>query len=532
MATFAAQVQKLAYQLYTPDGLPFKLFNFDEGTSLTVLDTKIDDPTNPESIKRYQQAFYASYFGTQLITGLGLPARMMNIATVAVADEAGEGRTKGDVESDAKDAAPSWGNFFRNITGWQKDVSRGKQVWNGIKMPFVFAWHIGMMAIRIPVNVAKLAVLGLGAVGFIFDSMAQEVLASRQQALAMAGQNKEVFEKGIPQVSAQYKHTMEVALAAKAASYQSQAFGFGVLYGVMRTLQVIFLSLCFVGGAMVTPVTNILRALDLGKQIAGEGLRGKILGGVLIGLSAIITVGFYAIALPLTMHLILGGIIGVPAVVGANVSAAYTWVAVNFPGLINGLSAFYAMLGQSALAPLLQGLGSLVGTGIGMATGTTSAMSALATGLATITGAMAAIVLSVANPLSDAINNWWHRRPTVAAAQPEVPEGDGLEQALGGPAGSPAQVASAPSLVAGNAGIDAQLAAAPPPGSGQPPLPAAAPPPPPAGRFVEPGASLTGVSGAQFEEPAAQPLSPQNDGLDAFRSFAKPGSQLAGLLDD
>jgi len=183
-------------------------------------------------------------------------------------------------------------NYLRNFFGIEANVSKSRMILNAVKSPVVGLWNVFLLPIRLAINVVKLGTEFIPL--FLMDIMAQ---------------------------------------SAKRFS------GNRGLFILFRGLQLTCALFYVIGHAITSPIAALYEAEKfgnyLGRQIGGETF-AKTLSIVFFGLSAVISLGFYAVVFPLMLKLGLAGLlsstpgVAVVSTLKTAANAGYVW-ATNLP---------------------------------------------------------------------------------------------------------------------------------------------------------------------------------------------------------
>jgi len=209
-------------------------------------------------------------------------------------------------------------NIGKNLIGWQDHASDLREGFNATKAGTHALINIALVIPKFALNVAKLFTELLpGVVDVALDHAAKLADNAAKQSES-------------PAVQYGYK---ALSVAASVGSAVAKATR-------------------FIGGAITSPINNPKRGMQLGKQIAGDGIGGKALGFVLAGLSVVMT----------TAACVGIGIVAAPLIAAAAPSIAAGISAVGSTiGSALGVSSFTAgvatLAGAAGLAASTVGIG-------------------------------------------------------------------------------------------------------------------------------------------------------------------------------
>ncbi|STX29576.1 Uncharacterised protein [Legionella beliardensis] len=250
----------------------------------------------------------------------------------------------------------SWSNIAKNFIGWQDNKTTGRMAYNIAKMPLVVPWNLTMAVLKTALNIVKLGT------EFLPRAIADSCSKGRRYASdKLKGKN--------------------LSTGAKV--------GYGALYGLAILGQIVSECVYFAGQALTSPIKGVRSAWKLGEKIAGKGIGGKLLGGVLATLSIAVTVTAYAFLWPLAVKT-LGPVIlsKMPTVISHAINV-----------VVNAISPLMSTVGNY-LMPIFGKAFSAMGMTVAPA----------AVGAAAVAGAaLTTVGTTISRFVFDPLKNWWNK---------------------------------------------------------------------------------------------------------------------------
>lgn len=272
---------------------------------------------------------------TRISTFLGLPNRILD-----------------------KKKGQSINNLLLNLIGSPDNVSRTKQNINLLVSPLTLLLNVINVPFRILINVAKLGteflpLLLINTAGYL----AIKLHLSQERPLLV----------NILTIIAMITN-FAVTLAS------------GLTY--------------LLGYAITSPINSVKKAWHAGNMFGG--ISGKMVGGLLAGLSIAITFSAYAILFPLAIEAIATPILNAAAHLPSFVTTA-----------INTITPAMTTFGH-AIAPVVSWFATNLTLGILNAAALTSTFSAAAIGLGGMVGLAVTTIGATVSHFTDKLKNWWY----------------------------------------------------------------------------------------------------------------------------